>query len=168
MNREKIIRENMGLIKSIAGRYGRYGAAYEDLVQEGIMGMLNALEKFDESKGAKFSTYSVYFIKGRILDYLRRENKIKTLDMDIGENEEIEYRPNGEDYEPEREPETGPPQIYSCIPDDEKEVLYRHYRQMKTLKEIAEEMNISREKVRQLKQKALRRIKINKKLTERL
>lgn len=64
------------LVCSIANRY-RYYADFEDLKQEGMKGLLKAVEKYQPNSNTKFSTYAVYWIRGEILDYLGRDKNIK-------------------------------------------------------------------------------------------
>ena len=65
MNREELIKENMPLVKSIARKFfipGK-GFEYQDLVNSGVIGLIDAINKFDAEKGAKFSSYSYIKIK---------------------------------------------------------------------------------------------------------
>lgn len=74
-NREKIILEYAELVKIVAGRlsmYLGYNVEYDDLVGYGIFGLIDAIDKFDYSKGVKFETYATLRIRGAILDQIRR------------------------------------------------------------------------------------------------
>ena len=57
--RDKMIEDNIGLVHSIAKRFTGRGVDYEDLFQTGCVGLIKAVDNFDESKGFKFSTYAV-------------------------------------------------------------------------------------------------------------
>ncbi|MGB8452123.1 MAG: FliA/WhiG family RNA polymerase sigma factor [Anaerocolumna sp.] len=73
--REKIIIEYAGLVKIVAGRlsmYLGYNVEYDDLVGYGIFGLIDAVDKFDYSKGVKFETYASFRIRGAILDEIRK------------------------------------------------------------------------------------------------
>ena len=65
---ENIIKENEKLVHKIANRYSHLGVPTEDLVQEGLLGLLEAVDKYDENKDAAFSTYAYYWIKKRIIE----------------------------------------------------------------------------------------------------
>jgi RNA polymerase sigma-B factor len=65
-----------GLVESIARRFVHTGEPFEDLVQEGFLGLLSALENYDPAKKVKFSTYSTHFIAGAIRHFLRDRGKI--------------------------------------------------------------------------------------------
>ena len=74
-NREKIIVEYAGLVKIVAGRlsmYLGYNVEYDDLVGYGIFGLIDAVDKYDYTKGVKFETYASFRIRGAILDEIRK------------------------------------------------------------------------------------------------
>ena len=74
---EHLIRENAGLIWSIARRFLGRGAEAEDLYQLGCLGFLKAVEGFDMNFGTQFSTYAVPKISGEIRRFLRDDGSIK-------------------------------------------------------------------------------------------
>lgn len=72
---EKIIIEYAGLVKLVAGRLSMYlghNVEYDDLVGYGTFGLIDAIDKFDYSKGYKFETYASLRIRGAILDQIRK------------------------------------------------------------------------------------------------
>lgn len=74
---ERLIEENMGLVRSLALRFIGRGVDYEDLVQTGAIGMIRAARSFDPSYGCVFSTYAVPLIVGEIKRMLRDDGQIK-------------------------------------------------------------------------------------------
>ena len=73
--REKIILEYAPLVKIVAGRlsmYLGYNVEYDDLVGYGIFGLIDAIDKFELTKGVKFETYASLRIRGSILDQIRK------------------------------------------------------------------------------------------------
>lgn len=69
--REKIILSNVDLVHSIAHKYTvseRY--AYDDLFQQGMIGLINAANTFDDNKGVKFATYAYKVVENAILDFI--------------------------------------------------------------------------------------------------
>lgn len=74
---ERLVRENAGLIWSVARRFFGRGTEPDDLFQLGCVGFLKAIEGFDESYGTQFSTYAVPKISGEIRRFLRDDGAVK-------------------------------------------------------------------------------------------
>ncbi len=75
--RDALTEENMGLVWSVVRRFDGRKAEKEDLFQIGSIGLLKAIDKFDESYGVCFSTYAVPMIAGEIRRYLRDNSMIR-------------------------------------------------------------------------------------------
>lgn len=69
--REELVTRNLPFVVSVARRHVGRGARIDDLVQEGNLGLLRAVEKFDISVGTRFSTYAVWWIRAYIQKFLR-------------------------------------------------------------------------------------------------
>lgn len=75
--RSHMIEENIGLVHSVAKRFKGRGVDYEDLFQSGCIGLIKAVDHFDETKGFQFSTYAVPVIMGEIKRVFRDGGAIK-------------------------------------------------------------------------------------------
>jgi RNA polymerase sigma factor for flagellar operon FliA len=72
--RERLIMQSVPLVHYILGRLGisqEFGTEYEDLVHQGLLGLMDAVDRYNPGHGAQFSTYASLRIRGKILDYLR-------------------------------------------------------------------------------------------------
>ena len=68
----RLITAYMRLAVSMAGKFKRYGAPMNDLIQEASLGLMKAADKFDPDRGVRFSTYAVWWIKASIQDHVMR------------------------------------------------------------------------------------------------
>ena len=72
--REKLVLRSVPLVHYLLGRMGisqEVGSDYEDMAHQGLLGLIEAVDRFDPKFGARFSTYASLRIRGKILDYLR-------------------------------------------------------------------------------------------------
>lgn len=76
-NREELINSNYGLVHSCANRFRAKGIEYDDLYQAGCIGLIKAVDGFDESRGFAFSTYAVPVILGEIKKLFRDGGAVK-------------------------------------------------------------------------------------------
>lgn len=81
--RERMIKANLRLVVKIAREYEDYGMPLLDLINEGNMGLMKAVERFDPSKGAKLSTYSSWWIKQAIKRALANQSKTIRLPVHV-------------------------------------------------------------------------------------
>jgi RNA polymerase primary sigma factor len=75
--KDEMIVRNLRLVRSLAGRYTGRGVPYEDLVQEGTLGLMRAVEKFDHRRELRFSTYAIWWIRRSLLDAIRDARAIR-------------------------------------------------------------------------------------------
>lgn len=76
-DRDKIISTNLGLVHACAKRFTGRGVEYDDLVQAGCIGLIKAVDNFDESRGFSLSTYAVPVILGEIKRIFRDDGTVK-------------------------------------------------------------------------------------------
>ncbi|MGM0470729.1 MAG: sigma-70 family RNA polymerase sigma factor [Bacillota bacterium] len=121
--REELIEHNLRLVVNIAKKYQGKGMELEDLIQEGNLGLMKAIDKFDPDKGYKFSTYATWWIKQGITRALPEAKTIR-IPVHIWEKTT---------------------KIFKA-----KDKLYNELNREPTSEEIAEEVGIKEEKVKEI------------------
>ena len=117
----KLVRSNLRFVVSVAKKYQNQGVPLPDLINEGNLGLIRAAHKFDETKGIKFISYAVWWIRQAILQALAEQSRIVRVPLNrAGALHRIGRRSSALLQELGREP---------------------------TVEEIAEELEISREEV---------------------
>ena len=153
----EMIEKYKKLVTKIAYQYANTGIPVEDLIQEGMIGLLEAKKRFDPDKGASFSTYSVFWIKNRILTLINDELKLgRNVEYSDEMNQDLSNPVEKEYLHSQQKQNLDLPED---MPELEKKVIYLSFVEKKSLTDIALLLNLSREKVRQLKSKGMRRYK---------
>ncbi len=178
-SRDKLIESNIKLITKVANRYREVveNCDVEDLIQEGIIGLMRAIDKFDISKGTEFSTYIKYWVDKYIINHFKDTKKIKlpnwiyaeklqdekglsilSIDEELEggnrheivaiENKEIELLENREYLE----------SLFRVLTDVEKRVIEGRM-EGETLKKIGINIGKSQERVRQIEARAYKKLK---------
>src|SRR5690242_4363087 len=73
---DKLVRSNLRFVVSVAKKYQNQGVSLADLINEGNLGLIRAAHKFDETKGIKFISYAVWWIRQAILQALAEQSRI--------------------------------------------------------------------------------------------
>ena len=178
--RKTLIEHNLRLVTHIAQEYYHPSVELLDLIQEGNIGLIEAVDRFDPELGYNFSTFAVWWIKKMILLYLGKDEDKISLDLPIsGEAGEIlrlgdtiideENTLGGQSCEKQGvrlEHEQSMQQMQermAKLPMREKEVLMMLYgiglKRALTLQEIAKQLDITPERVGQIRDKALGRLR---------
>ena len=223
---EKLTRANLRFVVSVAKQYQNQGLSLPDLINEGNLGLIKAAEKFDETRGFKFISYAVWWIRQSILQALAEQSRIVRLPLNqVGSLNKINKALSQFEQKNERSPSNEElsemidiPQdkisdtlrvsgrhvsvdapfvegednsLLDVIPNDdspmadrglvneslsteierslqilttrEREIIKSFFGigcQEMTLEEIGERLDLTRERVRQIKEKAIRKLKI--------
>ncbi len=122
--RKILITSNLRLVVSVANKYLHYGLPLLDLVEEGNLGLIKAVDKYDYTKGYKFSTYATWWIRQSVSRYLANYGRTIRIPVYMTENV-IKYK-------------------------QAVQKLYREWSRKPTLEEISTELDITPEEVAQL------------------
>lgn len=176
--RDKIIKSNLKFVASVAKPYIGLGLSYADLIAEGNIGLMKAIDKFDYTKGFKTISYSVWWIKQTILEALKKRNLIHGDDSELNKEtkesdyqEEIvnnnydeKYVDNSEFSEIKLAEELKTVSILlNCLNEREKAIIKFYYglenENELTLEEIGKKFDLTKERIRQIKESALKKLR---------
>ena len=102
---EKLVRANLRFVVSVAKQYQNQGLSLPDLIDEGNLGLIKAAEKFDETRGFKFISYAVWWIRQSILQALAEQSRIVRLPLNqVGSLNKINKAYQRFEQEHERKP----------------------------------------------------------------
>lgn len=102
---EKLTRANLRFVVSVAKQYQNQGLSLPDLINEGNLGLIKAAEKFDETRGFKFISYAVWWIRQSILQALAEQSRIVRLPLNqVGSLNKINKAYSKFEQEHERKP----------------------------------------------------------------
>src|SRR5882757_841884 len=223
---DKLVRSNLRFVVSVAKKYQNQGVSLSDLINEGNLGLIRAAHKFDETKGIKFISYAVWWIRQAILQALAEQSRIvrvplnragtlhrigkraSSLLQELGREPTVEEIAEGMDISEEEVAKTlsisqahlsldapltpgednklldylpdttnpGPDDeifehaltesiesVLATLKEREARILRLYFglegQEPMTLEEIGSQLGITRERVRQLKEKALARLR---------
>lgn len=132
---ERLTRANLRFVVSVAKQYQNQGLSLSDLINEGNLGLIKAAEKFDETRGFKFISYAVWWIRQSILQAIAEQSRIVRVPLNqVGSVNKINKVLNSFEQENERRP---------------------------NINEIAEEVNLPEEKIREALKVSTKRISMD-------
>ena len=145
-DQDHMILDNLKYVKWMANRYKRASIPYEDLFQEGVLGLLRARKTFDVNKGVKFITYAIHFIKFFILEYISKNNiRFETY------NEDLHYKESNIEHEVDNliKLDFAVKQLDLVQPRNKDILISRRIYEV-PYKELANKYGVSMERIRQL------------------
>src|SRR3972149_110790 len=163
---DKLVRSNLRFVVSVAKKYQNQGVSLSDLINEGNLGLIRAAHKFDETKGIKFISYAVWWIRQAILQALAEQSRIVRVPLNrAGTLHRIGKRSSALLQELGREPTLpeSSEEVLGGLKEREAKILRLYFgldsQEPMTLEEIGSMLGITRERVRQIKEKALARLR---------
>ena len=103
--KEKLVTANLRFVVSVAKQYQHQGLSLTDLIDEGNIGLVKAAEKFDETRGFKFISYAVWWIRQSILQAIAEQSRIVRLPLNqVGSLNKINREINKFEQEKQRKP----------------------------------------------------------------
>ena len=119
---ERLTKANLRFVVSVAKQYQNQGLSLPDLINEGNLGLIKAAEKFDETRGFKFISYAVWWIRQSILQAIAEQSRIVRLPLNqVGSVNKINKIANRFEQEHERRPSADEIGDFVDLPEDKIE-----------------------------------------------
>jgi RNA polymerase sigma factor (sigma-70 family) len=163
-----LIRSNLRLVVSIAKRHMKPTANFFEMVSDGNMSLIRAIEKFDYTKGNKFSTYASWAIMKNYARSIPAEHKI--LDrFRTGSDEVFQFSEDGRGSQFEEEAVNSRQHqmimsILEHLDDRERAIIMHRYglergTEPETLEQVGSRFNVTKERIRQIESRAMQKIR---------
>jgi RNA polymerase sigma factor (sigma-70 family) len=157
--RQEMCVRNLRLVLSTTTRFRGQGVVGGDLFQEGILGLLRAIDRFDPNRGIRFATYALHWIRLYLSKAVESERRAPSGREDLV-TETVEVAPELPDEREELRDRLD--SALGFLPERERYIL-EHYFGLsgphQTYEQLGQNLGISRERTRQLKERALSRIR---------
>jgi RNA polymerase primary sigma factor len=180
--RERLIKANLKFVPTVAKQFKGCGLPFADIIEEGNIGLIKAIDRFDPKRDNKVISYAVWWIRKCILEAIEKKGLLEAENIDdiykqVNDDDEIKpdedsvkvIVPEKINFEEDSEPTFNVKQIveelFEGIPERERSIISDYYGlygdSPKTLDEIGLEINLTKERVRQLNEKALKKMRAN-------
>ncbi|MBN1394053.1 MAG: sigma-70 family RNA polymerase sigma factor [Pirellulales bacterium] len=166
--KNEIIRSNLRLVVSIAKRHVGPTQNFFELVSDGNMSLMRAVEKFDYSRGNKFSTYASWAIMKNfarsVPDERRRQDRFRTSHAELFATTEDERSDPAEQLAAQMQREAQVERILQGLDEREQRIIVRRFglrrgQEPLTLKQVGEELGVTKERIRQIEARALDKLR---------
>lgn len=183
--RNELLEANLKFVFDVAKRYSGRGVPMGDLISEGNLGLIKAIEKFDESNDVKFISYAVWWIRHSMLDAIQKRKLTESVELESGvsndnvftakladdEDDEVDgYNPSPFEDEDDTRDKMNKQnalmnKMFSSLSQREMKVINHYFgidgNKKMNLIEIGEELGITSERVRQIKGSAIKKMRSN-------
>lgn len=183
--RNELLEANLKFVFDVAKRYSGRGVPMGDLISEGNLGLIKAIEKFDESNDVKFISYAVWWIRHSMLDAIQKRKLTESVELESGvsndnvfaakladdEDDEVDgYNPSPFEDEGDTRDKMNKQnalinKMFSSLNQREMKVISHYFgidgNKKMNLIEIGEELGITSERVRQIKGSAIKKMRSN-------
>lgn len=183
--RNELLEANLKFVFDVAKRYSGRGVPMGDLISEGNLGLIKAIEKFDESNDVKFISYAVWWIRHSMLDAIQKRKLTESVELESGvsndnvfaakladdEDDEVDgYNPSPFEDEVDTRDKMNKQnalinKMFSSLNQREMKVISHYFgidgNKKMNLIEIGEELGITSERVRQIKGSAIKKMRSN-------
>lgn len=179
--RNELLEANLKFVFDVAKRYSGKGVPMGDLISEGNLGLIRAIEKFDESNDVKFISYAVWWIRHSMLDAIQKRKLTESVELEAGvSNDNVFARSLSDDEDDELDGDSPLDdtseayerlskqnsllnKMFSNLSQREVNVINYYFgidgNEKLNLIEIGKKLGITSERVRQIKMNAIRKMR---------
>ncbi len=151
--RQQMIANNNGLVAFVAHKYKINSLSFDDLMQEGLVGLIKAVDRFDPARGICFSTYAIYWIRQAISRLIVKQDKVVPLPVALAEKASVVFEAMRNSYlQKERWPTLSELKQSCDLSEQEIKTISSYYQATHTLDASAQEEDDNMEMMEKMQQ----------------